>query len=62
VRWDHATVRQEFAGVVEEDDAVAQQAPSLLGVGGDGVRGVPVDGVGRWAVRSVAAHGIPPGW
>jgi hypothetical protein len=50
-RWDDATVWQEFSGVVEEDDAVAQQAPSLLGVGGNGVRGVPVDSVGRGALR-----------
>jgi hypothetical protein len=26
------TVRGEFAGVVEDDDAVAQQVPTLLGV------------------------------
>jgi hypothetical protein len=60
VRRDDAAVRQEFPRVVEDDDAVAQQAPSLLGMGGDGVRGVPVDGVGRWTVRSVVAHGVSP--
>ncbi len=36
------TVRQEFARVVEDDDAVAQQAPPLLGVQGDGVGRVTV--------------------
>jgi hypothetical protein len=60
VRWDDTTIGQEFSGVFEEDDAVAQQAPSLLRVGGNGVRGVPVDSVGRWALRLVAAHGVPP--
>src|SRR6516164_8629381 len=36
VRGDRAAVGQELAGVVEDDDAVAQQAPSLPGVAGDG--------------------------
>jgi len=36
------TVGQEFARVVEDDDAVAQQAPPLLGVEGDGVSRVTV--------------------
>ena len=35
-------VGQEFARVVEDDDAVAQQAPPLLGVEGDGVSRVTV--------------------
>ena len=36
------TIGQEFARVVEDDDAVAQQAPSLLGVEGDGAGRVSV--------------------
>jgi hypothetical protein len=32
VRGDRTAVGQEFAGVVEEHDTVAQQAPALLGV------------------------------
>jgi len=36
------TIGQEFARVVEDDDAVAQQAPSLFGVEGDGVGRVTV--------------------
>jgi hypothetical protein len=46
VRRNRATVGQELARVVEEDDAVAQQAPPLLGVEGDGV--------GRVTVRAVS--------
>ena len=48
VRRNSAAVGQEHAGVVEEDDAVTQQAPSLLGVVGDGV--------GRVAVRAVSGR------
>jgi hypothetical protein len=40
------TIGQEFAGVVEDDDAVAQQAPPLLGVEGDGAGRVTVRTVG----------------
>ena len=40
------TIGQEFARVVEDDDAVAQQAPPLLGVEGDGVGRVTVRTVG----------------
>jgi hypothetical protein len=43
---NRATVGQELARVVEEDDAVAQQAPPLLGVEGDDV--------GRVTVRAVS--------
>ena len=43
---NHATVGQELARVVEEDDAVAQQAPSLLGA--------EDDGAGRAAVKAVS--------
>jgi hypothetical protein len=43
---NRATVGQELARVVEENDAVAQQAPPLLGVEGDYV--------GRVTVRAVS--------
>jgi hypothetical protein len=48
---DRAAVGQELAGVVEDDDAVAQQAPSLPGVAGDGAGRVTagsVGGAGGW--------------
>jgi hypothetical protein len=43
---NRATVGQELARVVEEDDSVAEQAPPLLGVEGDGA--------GRVTVRAVS--------
>jgi hypothetical protein len=43
---NRATVGQELARVVEEDDAVAQQAPPLLGMEGDDA--------GRVTVRAVS--------
>src|ERR1700755_1780177 len=43
VRCDGLAVWQQFAGVLEDHDAVAEQAPALLGVADDGVR--------RFAVR-----------
>jgi hypothetical protein len=46
VRRNRATIGQEFARVVEDDDAVAQQAPPLLGAEGDDA--------GRVAVRAVS--------
>ena len=47
---NRAAVGQELAGVVEDDDAVAQQAPPLLGVEGDGAGRVTVG-------RSAGGHG-----
>jgi hypothetical protein len=44
VRCDGLAVRQQFAGVLEDHDAVAEQAPALLGVADNGVR--------RFAIRS----------
>jgi hypothetical protein len=60
VVWrDCAAVGQKRARVVEKDDAVAQQAPPLLGVEGDGVGRVTVRAV-RWRARGpVRAHGEP---
>jgi len=45
LREHHPTVREQLTQIVEEDHAVAQEAPSLLGVGGLGV--------GRLAVRAI---------
>ncbi len=49
VRGNRTAVGQEFAGVVEEDDAVAQQAPPLLRVEGDGAGRVTIRAVSRGA-------------
>src|SRR5262249_36752648 len=38
VREDRAAAGQELTGVVEEDHAVAEPAPPLLGVAGDGAQ------------------------
>ena len=57
VRVDHAAVGEKFTRVVEEKDAVAQQAPPLLGVKRHGVRGVPVGSFCGRAKRLVRAHG-----
>jgi len=53
-----AAVGEEFAGVVEADDAVAEQDPALVGVVGDDAGGVVVDGVGGRAGAGVGAHGV----
>jgi glycine dehydrogenase len=45
VRGDDLAVRQELTGVLEEDDAVAQQAPTLLRVVRHETGGFPVGGV-----------------
>jgi hypothetical protein len=36
MRGDHAAVRQELTGVVEDQHAVAEEVPTLLGVTSDG--------------------------
>ena len=51
--WDHPAAGQDLAQVVEHDHAVAEQAPSLLGVrshaaGGVTVRAVSGGHAGRW--------------
>jgi hypothetical protein len=40
---------KDLAHVVEHDDAVAQQAPSLFGVTGDSAGGIPVPVVSQGA-------------
>jgi hypothetical protein len=56
VGLDAASVGEEFAGVLEDDDAVAEEAPSLLGVAGDDPGGVPVDCVSTRTGGLVLAH------
>ena len=56
VGGDDAAVGQQLAGVLEEEDAVAEQAPALLRVAGDRVRGLTVGGLGAGARRLVIAH------
>jgi hypothetical protein len=62
VRGDHLAAGKDLAGVVEHDHAVAQQAPSLPGVAGDGAGGVAVAAVGRGARGAVGTHGAPLVW
>jgi hypothetical protein len=50
-----AAAGQQLAGVVEEDDPVAQQAPALLRVSGHGVGGVTVGSGRRRAPGNVRA-------
>jgi hypothetical protein len=52
---DALPVRQQLAGVVEEHDTVAQQAPPLLGVSHDDVCSVAVDLLCRGARWTVPA-------
>jgi hypothetical protein len=61
VRRNYPTVGQELARVVEEDHAVAQEAPPLVGVEGDGVGGVAVGAVSWWARGPVWTHCAPLG-
>ena len=60
-RRNRAAVRQQLARVVEQDDAVAEQAPSLLGVTGDGAGRVTVVAVSRRTRGLVRAHRWPRG-
>ncbi|MBB4743527.1 hypothetical protein BJY16_006986 [Actinoplanes octamycinicus] len=56
VRLDGRAVRQELAGVLENDDAVAEQAPALFAEGRHGLGGFAIDGIGWRAGDSVLAH------
>ena len=48
VRLDAASIRHQFAGVLENDHAVAEQAPTLLGVTGNDA--------GRFVIRRIGAR------
>jgi len=51
-----AAVRQDLTVVLEDNDAVAQKAPSLLREAGNDASGVVVGGISRGAGRLVRAH------
>jgi hypothetical protein len=61
VRCDGRAVRQQFAGVLEDHDAVAEQAPALLGVADNGVRRFPIRSRRSRTGRRVWAH-ISASW
>ena len=55
MRLDHPAVGQQLAGVLEDHDAVAEQAPALLRVADQHAGGLPVDTFSRgtsWVVRA----------
>jgi len=56
VGLDAAAVGKEFAGVLEHDHTVAEEAPTLFGMAGDDAGGVPVDCVGIRTGGLVLAH------
>jgi hypothetical protein len=61
VRRNRATVWVKLTCVVEDDNAVAEQAPPLLGVEGDGAGRVTIWAVSGRAWGLVVAHGSPLG-
>jgi hypothetical protein len=56
MRCYHTAVGEKFSSVVEENDPVAEQAPTLLRVERNSVRGFPVGSVRRRTWRLVRAH------
>jgi hypothetical protein len=60
VRFDHRSVGQDLARVVEDDDTVAEQAPALLTAGSDDAGGLSVDGIGGGTRGLVLAHQMSP--
>jgi hypothetical protein len=50
-------VGEDLTQVVEQDDAVAEKAPALVGVGHDHFGGIVVGGFSRRAGRTMCAHG-----
>ena len=60
MRGDRAAAGQELAGVIEKDDAVAQQAPPLLGVERDGTSRVTVAAI-SWGTRGIVPGHSPMG-
>jgi hypothetical protein len=55
VRSDGTPVREELAGVLEDDHPVAEATPTLLGEGSGDMGGIPVDGIGVRATWVVLA-------
>jgi hypothetical protein len=62
VGFDAATVGEQFARVLEHDDAVAEEAPPLFRVRRDDTGSLPVDGIGGRALGLVLAHRGSPGF
>jgi hypothetical protein len=58
-RPNGSTVGQQLAAVVEQDDAVAKQAPALLRVGGHRVGSFATSLVSWWARGPVGTHHAP---
>jgi hypothetical protein len=54
-------IGKNLAHVVKHDYSVAQQAPSLLGVGDDNTGGIAVPAVSQRTRGLMCAHGVPPG-
>jgi len=62
VGLDHRAVGEDLTGVLEDDHAVAEKAPALLGERREDPRGFPVDGFGAGTGGLVLAHrGSPVG-
>jgi hypothetical protein len=62
VRFEDRAVGQDLAGVLEDDHAVAEQAPALLGEGDEDASRFTIDGVGAGTGLLVLAHrGSPVG-
>jgi hypothetical protein len=58
IRGNGAPIGEEFTVVVEEHHSVAQQAPALLRVSGDGPGGIVVRGRRRRATGYVVTYQI----
>src|SRR5262249_15062138 len=59
VRGDDLAAGEQFAGVLEDHDTVAEQRPALLRVAGDGAGRLAIGCVCVGALRQVRAHGCP---
>src|SRR5579872_2803629 len=61
VRGHDPAIGKNLARVVKHDHSVAQQAPSLLGVGDYNAGGISVPAVSQRTRGLMCAHGVPPG-
>jgi hypothetical protein len=60
VRLYDGSVWKQRPGVLEQDDAIAQQAPALLGVTGNHPSGLAIRRADGRARRRVLAQHLPP--
>jgi hypothetical protein len=58
VSWDAASVRQQLAGVIEDHDTIAEQAPSLFWVERHKTGRIVIRCVRRRTRRLVLAHSV----